>query len=485
MKASVRYGAIAIFSIIAVFIVLTSFNFVYGSDYRDDSNWTDIVVSNYPINDTNNSADWVDFNWTINGSMHFCFVEVGSNVGKHNLTGTVSTSGVAVNDSCYLNITTFGSKSNDTTANKWFNVTLRAYNDTHEHGFFASNIIDFRVDSITGSATTIGLTKENETFDIANYIDPNMDTRQDYVNYTFLYTDNTSYNSNCKVEILHEQILNKSKSGPYVNTYSYSNYTSYIVDSTATPVGTETRRYEAFIPASYITDGIYQGKFWVKPYCTDASGNEGTTSDMKWAVVNPLPANTWVPLGVLLNDTTLAGWINDNSAYKGNISYISHYQYDNASFITHQYDTVLHATDLINYTNESAIYVLSTNGYKLIRMNDTKLDAVSNIHVYYDDTPQVARGSWSTFGNLRANTTKYIINSSTSCGSAFTWLAWFNATDDRCLGGCWETYFNGFGFNNETEIPFGTNVWLLTNTSNITISEYPSPNQVGGTCYAT
>jgi len=478
MRGIAEIGAFAIF-LIATVLMLSTFtmNSNAAPVGNEGGNWTNVSFSSYPTNHTNSSANETTFDFVLNGTMTYCIGEIGNATGYQNLTGTLSTT-TSTNDTCTINV----SFTEDSLVNTWFNVSVYVYNGTAYGGqtnMRTSNLTMFAVDTQTPTIALVGVpVNHNDTFNHYLYWNESVVLNQNYLNVSWTYTDNTSNTAdNCKLEILWETI---NSTGASIK-YSYANITANVTSKTA--VTSLNRRIEVNVPATSITDGIYQGKFWVKPYCIDITGREGSTSTYSnaWGVVNPLPANTWTPLGVMYStDTNLGNYSTYPLAYGGNISFIAKYQNDNSSFVTHQFNQTTYRTEGINISNESSVYVYPSTSWTLLRINATSLESPGNISIFYNDTGGVTRGNWRSFANYRGNTTKYILNTSSTCGAFFEYLAWFNSSDTRCAGGCWETYYNGWGINNETTIPFGTAYWLITNGSNATMTP-ASPLSVG-TC---
>ena len=487
MRGISELGVIAIF-LVATVLMLGTFTMETGAAPGgvEGGNWTNVSIDSYPTNHSNNSVFWVAFNWTFNDSISKCIVEIGNQLGYQNLTGTVSAISAST-DACWVNATYF----NDTTVGNYYNASVLAINDSGD-GAFYSAVTDFIVDTATPVLTMVGISNHNDTYKISAL--NGFSQLQNYLNVSWTYVDNTSRYSDsatdangfCKVEVLWETLTLKNGSAVTSTKQSYANFTDNVTVRTWDASSSSSRRVEAFIPANSITDGIYQGKVWLKPYCTDAAAHEGSiTGYGNFVVVNPIPENTWTPLGVLQSATTLGAYINWSLAFDGNISYIAAYEFNNASFRTHEFNQSAHDNEVIDTANSSAVYVYPSTSWTLLRINTTSLDAPGNITVYFNDSGGRLRGNWRAFSNLRANTTKYMINATeaggSSCGKRIDYLAWFNSSDTRCLGGCWESYYNGWGINNETTIPFGTAYWMLTNQSNITMT-VATPLSLGPLC---
>ena len=474
MKGLAEMGVLIIF-VAAAILMLSSFTFdASAAPQASGGNWTNASIISYPTNFSNVSDPWVVFNYSINDSqIQTCLLEIGNTSGAYQ---NLSCSENAGDLSCTCNATYL----TDTPAGLWYNITLFAFNDTHQG--IISNTSLFRVDTTAPVITVLNITKHNSnginessvgnlTINGSQWITGvgggDLSPYQDFLNITFtVLDDSVTELSKCGVDIIRETI----SSAGIKTDYSYRNYT-FSQNLTRHGVTTDrTREYDSLIPATYITDGVYQGKFWLQPHCTDESDFIGYSGKNYWGVVNPIPANTWTPLAVVhSNGLPIDAWINQSS-FLGNISYVALVYSNGSGFITYQYGASSDPAIDLNLSNASSVYVFSSNGWTMARLNHTNLEGGNDYGIKYNDSGGAVSGNWRMFPNLRANTTKYIANTSASCGRAFDWIAWFNSSDDTCAGGCWSTYSNGWGFNNETEIPFGTAVWYLTNETNITVS---------------
>lgn len=464
MKGFAKIG-VAVLFLAAIILVLSQFSPVTAQAGGTESgNWTNLTFT-YPVtNHSNVSNPWLFFNYSIDETdIEGCNIEVGNATGYQNLSCTTHSY------YCECNTTYHA----DTTAGLWNNISLFVYNATHDLAI--SSYTFFRIDTTTPVISIRSFTRHNDTYNLYtnstvwSRYDGTFSNLQDYIEIAWDYVDTTSANStnNCEVEVIRETV---SSTG-VLTEISYRNFTydQNITSFNATSIG--TRYFEAKIPASLITDDVYQGLFYLRPHCTDAVSKIGYMGKNYWGVVTPIPADTWTPIGNIGSKTSLVDWINYSSR-NGNISYVAVYPSNASGWLTHQYDTTTNDGATIDTSNSSALYVFTTNGWTLLRLNATNLETRINVNVSYNDTTGIASGNWRPFVNLRANTTKYLTNATDGsttdqCGRAFEWIAWFNSSNTDCAGGCWVTYNNGWGINNETLVPFGTVIWYLTNTSHI------------------
>lgn len=481
MKGLAKLGIVVLF-LVAVVIMMSQFSAtaLYGVQ---GGNWTNVTITNQ-TDRQNITNPWWFTNWTLDETdIEGCWVELGNHTGYQNLSCTTHST------FCECNMTHL----QDTHASSWYNYTLFVYNTSHDMA--QSPTFYFRVDTATPTISVVDMIRKNNTYSLTHngtsWVKTyGLEVLQDYINISWTYTDNSSKSSdNCEVEIIRETV---SSTGALTET-SYRNWSVSHNLTNRNLITSPTRRFDAMIPASYITDGVYQGLFFLRPHCTDAVDKIGYAGKNYWGVVNPIPTYTWTPLGHIGSTTTLADWINYSSE-GGNISYVAVYPSNASGWITHQYNTASNAGALIDTANLSALYAYTTTGWTTLRLNGSDFLATISTNVSYNDTNGIAYGNWRPYTNLRSNTTMYVINSTegkyslhtsinVTCGEAFDWIAWFNSSDTRCAGGCWTTYNNGWGINNETLVPFGTVVWYLTNTSHILMTPTQRTTAgAGGTC---
>ena len=470
MMGSTKVGLL-ILAFITLGIVVGLPN-VFGGPAAGESaggNWSfNASMVTYPTNKSNLTSNIGNlFNFTFNNTAQVCIGEIWNETGGLNVTGEIVTVNIA-NDTCQINVT----NSSDTLAGIWNNVTAYFYNDTNHGLEFFSEPIQFRIDS-TDPIVTISTVRQNNTAVLYDNVTTNI--YQDWINISITLTDETTDNANlCKVIIEHETF---NSTGYNVYKTVYQNLTTMGQDIVKEDTYTSnTRLLEARVPAEDLTNGEYQGKFFLSVECTDAMGNVGT-SERVFGAINKINTNTWTPLASLNNDTNTYNWLWANSPY-GNISYIAVLDNSTKTFKTHRWNTSTNNDIFINMDNQSAFYVYAANPWYLARFNNTILNStnVGNATIDMNNT----NSSWGFVGNYQTNTSKWIAK---NCNK-LNYTAFFNSTDTTCLGGCWETYYTGYNYGAENKtIPFGSAYWIKTlNTTVESIVWQPSVLSEVGLC---
>jgi len=482
MKGLAKFGVLII-TVFALALMITSVPFGSGAHLN-------ITVSTYPTNYSNVSTSWAIFNFTFNTSViHHCvFVFRNASASSYNFTGTKVGTNTSTAQICEVNVTF----SQDTAAGMWFNITPWA-NDTVSGVWYEGGYTHFRIDTIAPQVRVIRVLRRNDTFNkyaipaiinSSSAVGSSIATqRQDHLRIIFNVSDNSTIKNSCKIIILRE-----NTPGTFTNV---ANSTTNRTTTWGNSLSTLNKEYSFAIPASEFTEGKYQGRFWVYPHCTDASDNIGqgnqTEKGGRWGVVTPVAAATWTPLGIFDVNGSLSSddlwnytW---NLSWANNISTVALWHPGNKSldkqFLTHTWNQSTYSNQPIDIYNNSALFVYSTNGWTLLRMNTTYIESGINLTLFYNNTGATNQYAWTSLVNLKANTSLYVANLSLSCGEFTKMIAWFNSTKENCLGGCWETYSLGTGNpNNDTVIPFGTTYWILTTEQNVTMTSL-TPNRMG------
>lgn len=510
MKGLVKYGVLGLF-LLAVIALLVAPQSIDASGGVFGVNIS--VTSVSPANDSVFSTQWMDIVFVFNTTVDTCLIQVGNWTPSKtylNVSGVVTNNTANTISTCTFNIT----KTFDNKPSQLFNFTVFA-NDTNREAYW-TDVYTYRVDTTAPILNNTKRFRYNNTFTLSGEITDNH--LQDYLNVTFDIQDNTTRYMSCGIVV--EQDIISSDGTTRTQTY-YNNLTNtsdnFHMDGTDLVF---KRSAWGVLTADDISDGTYQGMFWVYPRCVDVAGNVGVGARMA-GVINPILSARWTPISSIVgvahgdawapsnldhnvgpkmntpinfsfiqimgNDgqANPIGWSENltshrflwNTSYMGNISWVAVVR--NNTFILHNFNQSTNNWTPINLTNWGSMYLYSTNGWNMIRLNYTTLESIpppidtgygaaaASLILQYNSPGGNLTGNWNCVPNFRSNITLNIINTSKTCGNITQQIAWFNALDTRCAKGCWVgPYDNEFNYvsermENESVVPIGTPYWLL------------------------
>ena len=400
------------FKIISAILLL----FLAGLLINFDATASPVASSVTPVNNSNQSRDYVQINLTSSENLS------QANVSFNYLNGTIKNISMTNSSMVAWGVNITGIPN--TPAAVWHNYTILMLNTT-------------------GTWNTTGL--YNVRLDNQNPI-INMDSQYveiknltgGYYNNATLWANITDNSTHTCIFRVWTETLNSSIYFPNKYwTLSTTNFTGTLTADAA------TRNCTYNLTGNELGGIITNGVVLIEAWANDSVSRANTTSVSNVTIVfNTIPAAQWTMLGNVHEDINTSNFTTYYTA--GNLSYVSVFNNTatNKTYHTYAYGLSPNENKTIDNSSFSGFMVYSTNGWKLMRVNNT----------YHADVA-ITNGSsaWNLVGVQRTNTTKSFAKQ----GGNITYVSYYNAS-----AGYYYTYREGYTWNENVTVHRGESVWV-------------------------